>query len=82
MRHLKFLISLWIYTVLRLFHLHGRNLHQLCLRTESIVRELELQGRVTALDLSPDHTELLTCSRDDILKIIDLRTNVTKQSFR
>ncbi|XP_032887329.1 autophagy-related protein 16-1 isoform X2 [Amblyraja radiata] len=51
------------------------------IRTESIVRELELQGRVTALDLSPDHTELLTCSRDDILKIIDLRTNVTKQSF-
>ncbi|XP_059805395.1 autophagy-related protein 16-1-like isoform X1 [Hypanus sabinus] len=51
------------------------------IRTESIVRELELQGRITALDLSPDHTELLTCSRDDILKIIDLRTNVTKQSF-
>ncbi|XP_051874230.1 autophagy-related protein 16-1-like isoform X2 [Pristis pectinata] len=51
------------------------------IRTESIVREVELQGRITALDLNPDHTELLTCSRDDILKIIDLRTNVTRQSF-
>ncbi|XP_078266852.1 autophagy-related protein 16-1 isoform X2 [Rhinoraja longicauda] len=51
------------------------------IRTESIVKEVELQGRITALDLSPDHTELLTCSRDDVLKIIDLRTNMTKQSF-
>uniref|UniRef100_UPI00398E9EDA autophagy-related protein 16-1 isoform X2 n=1 Tax=Pristiophorus japonicus TaxID=55135 RepID=UPI00398E9EDA len=51
------------------------------IRTESIVREMELQGRITALDLSPERTELLTCSRDDLLKIIDLRTNVTRQSF-
>ncbi|XP_043557811.1 autophagy-related protein 16-1-like isoform X1 [Chiloscyllium plagiosum] len=51
------------------------------IRTESIVREMELQGRITALDLNPERTELLTCSRDDLLKIIDLRTNVTRQSF-
>ncbi|GCB62584.1 autophagy-related protein 16-1 isoform X1 [Scyliorhinus torazame] len=51
------------------------------IRTESIVREVELQGRITALDLNPERTELLTCSRDDLLKIIDLRTNVTRQSF-
>ncbi|NWH80585.1 A16L1 protein, partial [Piaya cayana] len=43
------------------------------IRTESIVKELELLGRITALDLNSERTELLTCSRDDLLKIIDLR---------
>uniref|UniRef100_A0A3Q3LFT9 ATG16 autophagy related 16-like 1 (S. cerevisiae) n=1 Tax=Labrus bergylta TaxID=56723 RepID=A0A3Q3LFT9_9LABR len=50
-------------------------------RSESIVRELELQGRVTSLDLNHDRSELLTCSRDDLLKIIDLRTNAVRQTF-
>ncbi|XP_065412205.1 autophagy-related protein 16-1 isoform X3 [Chrysemys picta bellii] len=51
------------------------------IRTESIVQELELFGRITALDLNPERTELLTCSRDDLLKIIDLRGNAVKQTF-
>ncbi|XP_049625266.1 autophagy-related protein 16-1 isoform X2 [Suncus etruscus] len=51
------------------------------IRSESIVREMELQGRVTALDLNPERTELLTCSRDDLLKIIDLRVNAVRQTF-
>nr|XP_025044408.1 autophagy-related protein 16-1 isoform X3 [Pelodiscus sinensis] len=51
------------------------------IRTESIVQELELFGRITALDLNPERTELLTCSRDDLLKIIDLRVNTVKQTF-
>ncbi|XP_071769972.1 autophagy-related protein 16-1 isoform X3 [Centroberyx gerrardi] len=51
------------------------------IRAESIVRELELLGRVTSLDLNHDRTELLTCSRDDLLKIIDLRTNAVRQTF-
>uniref|UniRef100_A0A8C5AZM2 ATG16 autophagy related 16-like 1 (S. cerevisiae) n=1 Tax=Gadus morhua TaxID=8049 RepID=A0A8C5AZM2_GADMO len=51
------------------------------IRAESIVRELELQGRVTSLDLSQERTELLTCSRDDLLKIIDLRTNTVRHTF-
>lgn len=51
------------------------------IRSESIVRELELLGRVTALDLNPERTELLTCSRDDLLKIIDLRVNAVRQTF-
>ncbi|KAK2846443.1 hypothetical protein Q5P01_009442 [Channa striata] len=51
------------------------------IRAESIVRELELLGRVTSLDLNHDRTELLTCSRDDLIKIIDLRTNAVKQTF-
>ncbi|KAM4693334.1 autophagy-related protein 16-1 isoform 1-T1 [Discoglossus pictus] len=51
------------------------------IRTECIVRELELQGRITALDLNPERTELLSCSRDDFIKIIDLRTNSVRQTF-
>ncbi|KAM9249365.1 autophagy-related protein 16-1 isoform 1-T1 [Dugong dugon] len=51
------------------------------IRSESIVREMELLGKVTALDLNPERTELLSCSRDDLLKIIDLRKNVVRQSF-
>ncbi|XP_055022572.1 autophagy-related protein 16-1 isoform X2 [Boleophthalmus pectinirostris] len=51
------------------------------IRSESIVRELELQGRVTSLDLNHDRTELLSCSRDDLLKIIDLRTTAVRQTF-
>uniref|UniRef100_G3TYY1 Autophagy related 16 like 1 n=1 Tax=Loxodonta africana TaxID=9785 RepID=G3TYY1_LOXAF len=51
------------------------------IRSETIVREMELLGKVTALDLNPDRTELLSCSRDDLLKIIDLRKNAVRQSF-
>ncbi|XP_064418482.1 autophagy-related protein 16-1 isoform X2 [Latimeria chalumnae] len=51
------------------------------IRAESVVRDLTLQGRITALDLNPERTELLTCSRDDLLKIIDLRKNAVKQTF-
>eukprot|EP00063_Salmo_salar_P094058 XP_014068893.1 PREDICTED: autophagy-related protein 16-1-like [Salmo salar] len=48
---------------------------------ESIVCELELLGRVTSLDLNHDRTKLLTCSRDDLVKIIDLRSNAVRQTF-
>uniref|UniRef100_A0A3B3Y957 APG16-like 1 n=1 Tax=Poecilia mexicana TaxID=48701 RepID=A0A3B3Y957_9TELE len=51
------------------------------IRAESIVREMELLGRVTSLDLNHDRSELLTCSRDDVLKIIDLRSNAIRQTF-
>ncbi|XP_034404384.1 autophagy-related protein 16-1 isoform X2 [Cyclopterus lumpus] len=51
------------------------------IRTESRGQELELLGRVTSLDLNHDRTELLTCSRDDLVKIIDLRTNAVRQTL-
>ncbi|KAE8604610.1 hypothetical protein XENTR_v10014753 [Xenopus tropicalis] len=51
------------------------------IRTECIVRELELQGRITALDLNPERTQLLSCSRDDLIKITDLRANAVQQTF-
>ncbi|XP_040828253.1 autophagy-related protein 16-1 isoform X2 [Ochotona curzoniae] len=51
------------------------------IRSETIVREMELLGKITALDLNPERTELLSCSRDDLLKVIDLRANAVKQTF-
>uniref|UniRef100_A0A671E1E7 Autophagy related 16 like 1 n=1 Tax=Rhinolophus ferrumequinum TaxID=59479 RepID=A0A671E1E7_RHIFE len=51
------------------------------IRSETIVQEMELLGRITALDLNPERTELLSCSRDDLLKIIDLRINAIRQTF-
>ncbi|XP_016390621.1 autophagy-related protein 16-like [Sinocyclocheilus rhinocerous] len=51
------------------------------IRAESIVHELELLGRITSLDLNHDRTELLSCSRDDLVKIIDLRSNAVRQTF-
>ena len=41
---------------------------------DQVVNEIQLHGKVTSLDLSPDMNFLLACSRDDSLKIIDLRT--------
>ncbi|XP_036277225.1 autophagy-related protein 16-1 isoform X8 [Pipistrellus kuhlii] len=51
------------------------------IRSETIIREMELLGKITALDLNPERTELLSCSRDDLLKIIDLRINAIRQTF-
>ncbi|XP_077197276.1 protein Atg16l2 isoform X2 [Paroedura picta] len=40
------------------------------------------EGRVTSLSISPDHMQLLSCSRDNTLKVIDLRTHNVRQVFR
>ncbi|XP_033638285.1 autophagy-related protein 16-1-like [Asterias rubens] len=37
--------------------------------------EFELSGKITSLELSPDRQYLLSCSKDDSLKFIDLRQN-------
>ncbi|KAM8768560.1 ATG16 autophagy related 16-like 2 [Acanthopagrus schlegelii] len=42
-------------------------------RTVSCVQELPAQGKVTSLDISPDHRQLLSCCRDDCLQLVDLR---------
>ncbi|XP_040901578.1 protein Atg16l2 isoform X2 [Toxotes jaculatrix] len=42
-------------------------------RAESCVQELPAQGKVTSLDLSADHRQLLSCCRDDCLQLVDLR---------
>ncbi|XP_070762316.1 protein Atg16l2 isoform X2 [Enoplosus armatus] len=42
-------------------------------RTVSCVQELPAQGKVTSLDISCDHRQLLSCCRDDCLQLVDLR---------
>ncbi|KAM6946395.1 ATG16 autophagy related 16-like 2 [Aplochiton taeniatus] len=51
-------------------------------RAARCVQELPLQGKVTSLDFSPDHRQLLSCSRDDCLQVVDLRMNNTRMGFR
>ncbi|XP_065841046.1 autophagy-related protein 16-1-like [Oscarella lobularis] len=51
------------------------------IRSESSANEISLQGKVTSLDLSPDRTLLLSSSRDDTLKLIDLRMNQVTGTF-
>ncbi|XP_061057269.1 protein Atg16l2 isoform X3 [Eubalaena glacialis] len=43
---------------------------------------IPVQGRVTSLSLSHDQLHLLSCSRDDTLKVIDLRVSNIRQVFR
>jgi len=43
---------------------------------------IPVQGRVTSLSLSQDQLHLLSCSRDDTLKVIDLRVSNIRQAFR
>ncbi|XP_050427904.1 autophagy-related protein 16-1 [Adelges cooleyi] len=50
-------------------------------RTETPHTEIEVQGRVTSLDLSRDCNYLLSCVRDDTLRLIDLRTNKIINTF-
>ncbi|XP_026228027.1 autophagy-related protein 16-2 isoform X2 [Anabas testudineus] len=42
-------------------------------RAGSCIQELPAQGKVTSLDISPDHRQLLSCCRDDCLQLVDLR---------
>eukprot|EP00058_Branchiostoma_floridae_P007788 XP_002593276.1 hypothetical protein BRAFLDRAFT_123636 [Branchiostoma floridae] len=50
-------------------------------RAESSANEITLQGKITSLDLSLDNKYLLSCSRDDSLKLIDLRMNQVTGTF-
>ncbi|XP_066223985.1 protein Atg16l2 isoform X2 [Saccopteryx leptura] len=42
---------------------------------------IPVQGRVTSLNLSHDQLHLLSCSRDNTLKVIDLRVSNIRQVF-
>lgn len=46
------------------------------------IQVIPVQGRVTSLSLSHDQLHLLSCSRDNTLKVIDLRINNIRQVFR
>ncbi|XP_016887788.1 ATG16 autophagy related 16-like 2 isoform X2 [Cynoglossus semilaevis] len=45
----------------------------LSFRAVNCVQEFPAQGKVTSLDLSSDHRQLLSCCRDDCLQLVDLR---------
>nr|XP_047131027.1 autophagy-related protein 16-1-like isoform X3 [Hydra vulgaris] len=45
------------------------------IRCDQNSNEIQLQGKVASLDLSQDMNYLLACTRDDSLKLIDLRRN-------
>uniref|UniRef100_A0A3Q0T1S7 ATG16 autophagy related 16-like 2 (S. cerevisiae) n=1 Tax=Amphilophus citrinellus TaxID=61819 RepID=A0A3Q0T1S7_AMPCI len=52
-------------------------------RAASCVQMLPAQGKVTSLDLSSDHLQLLSCCRDDCLQLFDLRRwSSERVSFR
>ncbi|XP_067841640.1 protein Atg16l2 [Heptranchias perlo] len=51
-------------------------------RTGTNTDEIPLQGKVTSLDINSDRTQLLSCSRDDLLKVTDLRMNEVRQELR
>ncbi|XP_063118889.1 protein Atg16l2 isoform X3 [Rattus norvegicus] len=46
------------------------------------IQVIPVQGRVTSLNLSHDQLHLLSCSRDNTLKVIDLRISNIRQVFR
>ncbi|XP_069104031.1 autophagy-related protein 16-1-like [Argopecten irradians] len=50
-------------------------------RSDSSTNEILLQGRLTSLDLSPDRSSLLCSTRDDTLKVIDLRMNQVSKTL-
>ncbi|KAK6628023.1 hypothetical protein RUM44_010505 [Polyplax serrata] len=50
-------------------------------RADSSVNDILLNGKVTSLDLSRDATYLLSCVRDDTLKLLDLRMNQIVTTF-
>ncbi|XP_024907368.1 autophagy-related protein 16-2 isoform X1 [Pteropus alecto] len=50
-------------------------------RVPRCIQVIPVQGRVTSLSLSHDQLHLLSCSRDDTLKVIDLRVSNIRQVF-
>lgn len=43
---------------------------------------IPVEGKVTSLHISQDQMHLLSCSRDNTLKVIDLKMNNVRQVFR
>lgn len=51
-------------------------------RTDCSANEIILHGKITSLDLSKDCKYLLSCVRDDTIKLLDLRMNQIIRTFR
>lgn len=52
------------------------------IRTDCSANDIVLQGKITSLDLSKDCKYLLSCVRDDTIKLLDLRMNQIIRTFR
>lgn len=50
-------------------------------RTESTANEVQLQGKITSLDISPGTMTLLCSIRDDTIETLDLRTNHVLKTY-
>ncbi|XP_071989897.1 protein Atg16l2 isoform X2 [Engystomops pustulosus] len=51
-------------------------------RSRLCVREVTLEEKVTSLYMEQEQTQLLSCSRDDALRLLDLRMGSVRQVFR
>ncbi|XP_069615586.1 protein Atg16l2 isoform X2 [Ranitomeya imitator] len=51
-------------------------------RSQHCIREVTLEEKVTSLFMEPEQTQLLSCSRDDALSLIDLRMGSVRLVFR
>ncbi|XP_051881654.1 autophagy-related protein 16-1-like [Pristis pectinata] len=51
-------------------------------RSGSQTDVIALQEKVTSLDINQDRTQLLSCSRDDLLSVMDLRMNKVRKELR
>ncbi|XP_063162098.1 protein Atg16l2 [Candoia aspera] len=51
-------------------------------RDRRCTQVIPMEGKVTSLSLSPDQLRLLSCSRDNALKVIDLRMHAVQQVLR
>lgn len=50
-------------------------------RTDCPSNDIVLQGKITSLDLSRDGKHLISCVRDDTIKLMDLRQNQILRTF-
>ncbi|KAJ6637403.1 Autophagy-related protein 16, partial [Pseudolycoriella hygida] len=50
-------------------------------RTDCSANDIVLQGKITSLDLSKDCKYLISCVRDDTIKLLDLRMNQIIRTF-
>ncbi|XP_018103379.2 protein Atg16l2 [Xenopus laevis] len=51
-------------------------------RSENCFREVTLEEKITSLFMDQEQGQLLSCSRDDVLSLFDLRTSIVRQVFR
>ncbi|XP_053312588.1 protein Atg16l2 isoform X2 [Spea bombifrons] len=61
---------------------HDRKIRFWDSRSECCIREVTLEEKITSLFLGQDQTQLLSCSRDDALSLIDLRTGNVHRVLR